>query len=175
MWSSHERMWFGDQNYWIININTIANDVYFRRSRSIRGLLYGAVGCFISRRVCVTGEAGSSQRVRFAFPYGQAKPAFWRYRQEKLVELLFVGGLNRTFFKLVLKQSYDVVQSSLCRCKGTFICSMPQDHSLMMHAAPSHHLAIRAATSHYLTIHDFTFRWPTILGIFRLVKADWIR
>ena len=86
MWSSHERMWFGDQNHSIININTIANDVYFRRSRSIRGMPCCAVGCFISRRVCVTGETGSTQRVGLAFPYGRAKPAFLRYRQGKLVK-----------------------------------------------------------------------------------------
>ena len=44
-----------------------------------------AVSRFISRRVRVTDEAGSHQRVSIAVSHGPAKPAFCQYQQGKLV------------------------------------------------------------------------------------------
>ena len=62
----------------------------FGLSRISETLLTGAamfyVCRFISRRVSLTGEAGSNRRVSVAGSHGPAKTAFCRYRQGKLVK-----------------------------------------------------------------------------------------
>ena len=52
-------------------------------SRSLRAPPCCTVGRFISGRVSVAGEAGSSRHVSVAGSHGPAKPVFCRYRQGK--------------------------------------------------------------------------------------------